>query len=430
MLIDSFISGYMRHAVRRQMNMQWLDRPFRPEPQGMRERLLYVHIPFCETLCPYCSFHRIQFEPQLAAAYFQSLRREIEIYKDLGFCFDSVYVGGGTPTVLPSELSSLLSFIRNLWPIERVSVEAHARHLTHETIAILKDAGIERLSVGVQTFHDGLLEKLSRHHGPGTGREAQERLQCVRGQFDTVNVDMIYNLPGQTPALLQEDIRILRELEMDQLTFYPLMEGGSDFRLVFGKLNVRREKNLFAEIVRALGVSYEPVSGWCFARHRGTSDEYIVAHDEYAGLGSGSFGYINGTLYANSFDVDRYMNAVTRGELPIVAFRAFSEGARLRYDLLMRLFGGSLDLAELAAKYGGHPTLRLWKELLFLRLSGAIVWRDGQFVPTPRGRYYLVIFMREFFTGTNRLRAFLSGGRTGPALVRHFPGVGLVEGPS
>jgi len=364
----------------------------------------------------------LQFEPKLAAAYFQSLRREIRIYKDLGSRFDAVYVGGGTPTVLPSELSSLLAFIRNLWPIERVSVEAHPQHLTQETIAILKDAGIDRLSVGVQTFHDGLLEKLSRHHGPGTGREAQERLQRVKGQFDTVNVDMIYNFPEQTPGLLQEDIRILRELEMDQVTFYPLMEGGSDFRHVFGKLDVQRERALFTQIVGALGDVYQPVSGWCFARRRGTPDEYIVTHDEYAGLGSGSFGYINGMLYANSFDLGHYMNAVNRGELPIVACRAFSEGARLRYDLLMRLFGGCLDLADLAAKYGGRPALRLWKELLFLRLVGAVVRRGGRYYPTSRGRYYLVILMREFFSGANRLRTFLSGGRAGRSRIEEGSG--------
>lgn len=394
------------------MNMQWAERSFRPRAADGRQRALYVHIPFCETLCSYCTFHRVRFEPGPAMRYFQSLRREIMLYKELGFRFDSVYVGGGTPTVLPSELASLIEFIRSLWPVERVSVEAHPQHLTHGTIAVLADAGVDRLSVGVQTFDDGLLEKLSRHNGTGTGREARERLLRVRDRFDTVNVDMIYNFPGQTPELLLEDVMTLQELEMDQVTFYPLMEGGSDFKRVFGRLSARREKKLFARIVEALGDSYEPVSGWCFARRRGMPDEYIVAHDEYAGLGSGAFGYVNGVLYANSFDVDRYMDGTARGELPIAAVRTFSETARLRYDVLMRLFGGSLDLSELAARYGGRPALRLWKELLFLQLVGALVRRGRRYYPTLRGRYYLVVLMREFFSGANRLREFLGGGRS------------------
>ncbi|MBM4142605.1 MAG: coproporphyrinogen III oxidase family protein [Lentisphaerae bacterium] len=415
MLIDSFLAAYMRRAVRRRMSMRWVEKPFCPRPEDARERLLYVHVPFCESLCPYCTFHRVAFEPGLAARYFTTLRREIKIYKDLGFRFNGVYVGGGTPTVLPWQLASLIGFIRDLWPIERVSVEAHPRHLTAGTVAVLKDAGVERLSVGVQTFDDGLLEKLSRHHGPGAGRQARQRLQGVRGEFETVNVDMIYNFPGQTTRQLLEDVRILRELDMDQVTFYPLMQAGRDFRRVFGKPSARREKKLHAEIVGALGDSYKPVTGWCFARRRGTPDEYIVAHDEYAGLGSGAFGYLNGALYANSFDVARYMEAVTRAELPIVAVRKFPEAARLRYDFLMRLFGGCLDLSDLESKYGARCGRELWKELLFLRLVGVISRRGSRYCLTPGGRYGLVILMREFFSGANRLRAFLSGSPSAPA---------------
>jgi len=408
MLIDSLLAGYMRFAVQGQMKLQWAERPFLLRPQDTCERLLYIHIPFCETLCPYCSFHRIRFQPEIAARYFQCLRREIGIYRDRGFNFDAVYIGGGTPTVLPVELSSVIAYTRLLWPIQRLSVEAHPRHLTADTIALLQDAGIDRLSVGVQTFDDGLLDKLSRHGGPGTGREARARLTAVRDRFDTVNVDMIYNFPEQTPAQVLEDVRILRALEMDQITFYPLMKGGIDFGSAFGRIDLRREKALFLQIVNALGDSYEPVSGWCFARQRGTVDEYIVAHDEYAGLGSGAFGYVNGILYANSFDVNGYMASLKRSDLPIVAMRRFSAGARMRYDMLMRLFGGSLDLSDLAAKYGGHPSLRLGKELLLLQITGAVKRQGRCYYPTVRGRYHMVVLMREFFTGVNQMRDFLS----------------------
>ena len=416
MLIDSYLAKYMRYVVRRDVNVRWTDSRCLPRAGREQPRLLYVHIPFCETLCPYCSFHRIRFEPELATRYFQSLRHEIEIYRDMGFSFDAVYVGGGTPTVLPSELSSLILFIRGLWPVKQVSVEAHPNNLSPATIAILKDAGVDRLSVGVQTFNDGLLEELSRRDTLGTGRQVRRCLERVRGQFDTVNVDMIFNFPGQTPDMVLEDVRILRELAMDQLTFYPLMDGASDFQEVFGKVDERRERLLFMQIVEALSDAYEAASGWCFTRRQGMHDEYIVAHDEYAGLGSGAFGYIDGTLYANSFDVGGYMDALARADLPIVAARTFPQGARLRYDLLMRLFGGSLDLSEMAAKYGGHPALRLWKELLFLRFVGALVRRGRLYYPTSRGRYYLVILMREFFSGANRLRTFLTGPTLGGPL--------------
>ena len=411
MLIESLLAGYMRIVARREMNMRWTNGRFEPRAGGTPPRLLYIHVPFCETLCPYCSFHRVRFEPALATRYFECLRREIGMYRDLGFCFDSVYVGGGSPTVLPSELAAVMGLVRSLWPIRNVSVEAHPHHLTPGTIAILKDAGVDRLSVGVQTFNDRLLGKLSRRDAAGTARDARNCLALVQGQFDTVNADMIFNFPQQTVDMVLEDVRILRELAMDQLTFYPLMAGGDDFHAIFGKVDARRQRLLFAQIVGAISDAYESVSGWCFARRRGMHDEYIVAHDEYAGLGSGAFGYINGTLYANSFDIGGYMDALGRSDLPIVAVRTFRNRARMKYDMLMRLFGGSLDLSAIEAKYGRRLTRELGRELLLLRLAGAIVRRDGCFVPTPKGRYYLVVLMKEFFRGANRLRDFLTRGR-------------------
>ena len=412
MLIEPLLAKCMRLAVRRHLNMRWLEDDFHPHAgENGQARLLYVHIPFCETLCPYCSFYRVRFEPDLADRYFRALRREVEIYHELGFDFEAVYVGGGTPTVLPRELSSLIERIRRTWPVKRVSVETHPHHLTRETVTILRDAGVNRLSVGVQTFDGSLLEKLSRLPSPGFADEALDRLRGVRGEFDTVNVDMIYNFPSQTADMVLRDVRAVRDLEMDQVTFYPLMEGGADFAKAFGKVDARRERVLFGRIVDELSDTYEPVSAWCFARRRGMPDEYIVAHDEYAGLGSGAFGYVNGVLYGNSFDVAEYIATLNRSKLPIVAVATFPDHARVRYDLLMRLFAGSLDLSDITAKHGWLRSAGLWKERVLFLLAGAVSRQDGRFVLTRKGQYYCVILMKEFFSGINRLRDFLSPGR-------------------
>jgi coproporphyrinogen III oxidase-like Fe-S oxidoreductase len=413
----------MRDAVRRQMRMRPVPPGFLPpRGDGAPPRLMYIHVPFCETLCPYCSFHRVPYEPGPAARYFQALRREIELYAGRGYVFDGVYVGGGTPTVLPAGLVSVLECVRALWPVGGISVEAHPRDLVPDTVAMLRDAGIDRLSVGVQTFDDELLSRLSRRRGPGAGRRAREVLQRVKGAFGTVNVDMIYNVPGQTFAQAARDIETLLELGMDQVTFYPLMEGHRDFRREFGRPDRRREKALYRRIAASLeAAAYRPVSCWCFARGgpgadgRTMTDEYIAARDEYAGLGSGAFGFLGNVFYANTYDLDAYTAAVSRGELPVAAARAVPEKARLRYDLLMRLFGGVLDLDELARKYGEGVGRRLWRERLALRLSGAAVRHAARYTLTPRGRYYQVVLMREFFSGVNRLRAFLRAQDSGGA---------------
>ncbi len=147
-----------------------------PGPHGGTKYLLYVHIPFCEELCPYCSFNRFPFNKDLAREYFKALLQEIRMYGDLGFDFSSVYVGGGTPTVLPAEIGDLLEDLHKRFGIKEISLETNPNHLTDEIVTILKDGGVNRLSVGVQSFQDELLKQMERYHKYGSGLQIQERL--------------------------------------------------------------------------------------------------------------------------------------------------------------------------------------------------------------------------------------------------------------
>ena len=134
-------------------------------------------------------------------------------------------------------------------------------------------------------------------------------------------------------------------------------------------------------------------------------DEYIVDYDEYAGLGSGSIGYLNGVCYANTFDIRTYIAQIDRGELPLAASRLFSVRDRIRYDFLMKFFGTRLNVPALRKKYGG-AFLRLLPDLLAFSLIGALAWRPPEIVLTKRGRYAWVILMREFFTAVNNFRDY------------------------
>jgi coproporphyrinogen III oxidase-like Fe-S oxidoreductase len=134
-------------------------------------------------------------------------------------------------------------------------------------------------------------------------------------------------------------------------------------------------------------------------------DEYIVTNEEYAGLGSGSFGYLRGSTYANTFSIPRYIESLKQGNLPVLARRRFSRKEQIRYDFLMKMFAGSLDLSQLAEKHGGNPGRELWRELMFFRLTGALQSGAGKALALNRkGYYFLVILMREFFTGVNNFR--------------------------
>jgi len=151
-------------------------------------------------------------------------------YYNLGYCFDSVYVGGGTSTIIPHKLAEIISFVKDIWPITQISVETNPSHLVPKTLQILKDLGTNRLSVGVQSLNNRILESIQRLKRYGSGEKVKERLSFVVGMFETLNVDMIFNFPNQTKETLAQDIEIVKEIKPDQITFYPLIVSN---RIVF-----------------------------------------------------------------------------------------------------------------------------------------------------------------------------------------------------
>ena len=349
------------------------------------------------------------FKEDLARDYFHALRREISLYKSRGYEFKALYVGGGTPTVLVDELQRTLELIQETYNVSEISVETNPNHLTNTTIDILKNVGVNRLSVGVQSFDDGVLKTIERYHKYGSGQEISERLKHTRGAFDTLNVDMMFNFPSQTVSILEDDLATLIELEADQITYYPLMVASSTQDVItkrLGAVDYKREKEFYGKITRMLSSRYQPSTAWCFSRSDAMIDEYVVNFEEYAGLGSGSFGYLGGSAYANTFDIAEYIKKVNEGAFPLAARRDFSLKERARYDFLMKLFGLKLDLEQLSAKIGGDIRRYLWPEILFFRIIGGLQKQGSTLSLTKKAQYYWVIMMREFFIGVNNFRDF------------------------
>jgi menaquinone C8-methyltransferase len=371
--------------------------------------MLYMHVPFCEQLCPYCSFNRVEFKEDLARAYFAALRKEILMYRKLGYNFRAVYAGGGTPTVLMDELESTLGLIKQNYDIAEISVETNPDHLTEDKLQRLKAIGVNRLSVGVQTFDDNLLKSLNRFHKYGSGAEISERLLKTQGIFDTLNVDMIANFPGQTMRMLEKDLSTIDRLGVDQVTYYPLMTSSVTREAMnreFGAVSGGSDREFYFRISEMLSPQYKATTAWCFSRGDAMIDEYPVTYEEYAGLGSGSIGRLGGSAYANTFDIEEYIAKVNNRTLPIAAKKDYSVRDTIRYDFLMKLFGLSLDLDELNTKYGMDISRHIWPEILFFRLAGGIKKEGNTLKLTPRGQYYWFIMMREFFVAVNNFRDF------------------------
>jgi len=408
-LITQIVTRLARREFARSLKFEDGSSPELPSCRDNQQRLLYLHIPFCEALCPYCSFHRVTFSEPLTRRYFQALRREIKLYHEKGYQFEGIYVGGGTPTVLIDELAETLDLARELFPIQDISVETNPNHLTPEKIEVLRKSKVKRLSVGVQTFNDDMLKKIGRYEKYGSGQEIAERLKNTQGLFHTLNADMIFNFPGQTIRMLEDDLSVILNLKMDQVTFYPLMISDLTreiMKTTMGGVDFGGEEKLYKLIVRSLEKHYDFSSAWCFSRKESLVDEYVVEFEEYAGLGSGAIGYLYGTCYSNTFDIEEYVSSLEKNRLPLQASRRFNLHDQMNYDFLMKLFSTRLDIEAMQKKYDGKFLRTMWKEIAAFEIVRAFRYFPPYLHLTPYGRYLWVIMMREFFIAVNNFRDY------------------------
>jgi coproporphyrinogen III oxidase-like Fe-S oxidoreductase len=404
-MLDALVGAAFRHEARRAMRLAPGESVAAAPASPV---FLYLHVPFCEVLCPYCSFHRVRFEPKRARRYFTALRREILAYHHRGYRFGGVYVGGGTPTVLPDELAETLGLVRALNPgLGTISVETNPKDLRDDVLATLAAAGVDRLSVGVQTFDDGLLREMVRYEKYGSRAEILDHLAAAAGRFRTLNVDMIWNLPHQTEAMLAADIDAVLRSPANQASFYPLMTSPAAARRIARTLGRghRGDMHDFYDRIHArLFPAFTPTSAWCFTRGARGIDEYIVDAPSYVGLGSGAFSYLDGTLYATTFSIQAYVERIDRGLTGVTSERRLSERDALRYEMLVGLFGLRLAKAAVRARHGARFERVLGPELLALRLAGALVEDDDGWALTPGGMFLWVRMMAAFFESVDEFR--------------------------
>ncbi|MFA4835559.1 MAG: coproporphyrinogen III oxidase family protein [Dehalococcoidia bacterium] len=424
MISERLLTPFLRFELNRILNLIPANLKALPGPTPGRQYLLYVHVPFCEQLCPYCSFNRFPFREQPARAYFRSLREEMQMVADLGYTFSSMYIGGGTPTVLVDELTLTIDLARKLFGISEVSCETNPNHLTPGIVGEL-EGKVQRLSVGVQSFDDGLLEQMQRYHKYGSGGQILKRIEVAAGHFPTLNADMIFNFPSQTEAILKEDIRKIIESGVTQTTFYALMTSPSVARSMkgsIGKVDYSREAAYYRILSEGLGQDFTPVSAWCFSRSGADMiDEYIVDYEEYVGIGSGAFSYLNGALCVNTFSLREYTERISSGAMSVSQIRPFKRKEQMRYRFMMELFGLKLDKERFKESFGVSIERGLLVEMAFMRLAGAFERNDSIITLTPKGRYLLVTMMREFFSAMNNVRDQARGALSPSELKDLFP---------
>ena len=396
----SLVNSIMRYATKNYLHLHPSPLTMLPKAQEAESKnyLLYIHIPFCATLCTYCSFNRFLFNENKARIYFENLRKEMQMVKNLGYDFSSVYVGGGTTSIMPDELCKTLDLAKSLFNIKEVSCESDPNHLQKDVLESFKGR-IDRLSVGVQSFDNGILRKIGRYEKFGSGEEVYAKLANAIGILPILNVDLIFNFPNQTQEMLAKDLELLKTLKPNQVTTYPLMSSPSVKSILkrsIGEVSLKNEAQLYTQILETLREDFIQLSSWAFS-HKGSEifDEYVVDNDEYVG---------NGTLYTNTFSLKEYAQKIQKGQMGVARERKYSRKAQLQYRLMVELFGGIASAKRFKERYGATLEKDLFKEIAFLRLSGNIYKKGADYYPTAQGKYLFLSMMKEFYIGMDRVR--------------------------
>jgi len=406
MLPERILTTLLRRTNRRYLAQYPASLDRVPPPRPGKSYMLYAHVPFCERLCMYCSFNRFLFREDLAREYFRNLREEMRLVADLGYDFDSMYIGGGTPTILMDELFATIDFARELFGIKEVSTESSPNLLIDDRLDELSGR-VQRLSVGVQSFNDTLLRQMDRYDKYGSAADVHRWIESVGGRFNSLNVDMIFNFPSQTEEILHRDIELVKSCGANQVTFYPLMaskETARELAGTVGAVDTDREARYYRIVCRELSSMYEASSAWTFSAEKDAMiDEYIVDYEEYVGVGSGAMSFLDGRIYGNTFSLREYGDAIAERRMAIVkASKPYAKRDLMRYRFVVDLFGLRLDKRRFERDFGVSADKGLALELGFLRTFDAIEHEDAEEVTlNEHGRYLLVVMMREMLIGSN-----------------------------
>jgi oxygen-independent coproporphyrinogen III oxidase len=290
-------------------------------------RHLYVHLPFCAHRCGYCDFVTVVGRHGQHAAYVDALLTELRLeVHQLAPRLDTVFLGGGTPTFTESE--ELGRLLEELPPAEEVTVEANPETVTRETAELLEGRGVNRVSLGAQSFQPHLLAVLERRAGPADVRRAFYDLRDVN--FDNISLDLLYGIPGQSPSDLERDLEEALALEPEHLSCYELeAKPGTRFTHTHGNELARQSdamEGYFERVVEVLtgaGYRWYETANFCLEPARGGGRDLRARHNlaywsgrDYLGLGIGAVSTVEGVRWRTTPRLAGYMAALEGGERP------------------------------------------------------------------------------------------------------------------
>lgn len=370
---------------------------------------LYIHVPFCTSVCPYCDFAVTIAGEERRRAWVEGVVREAEMYSEVGLSFDTIYLGGGTPSSLDSgQIVEIVDGLRRHLEVDRQAelyLEANPEDVSRDSVSPWRDLGFRFVSLGVQSFDDEDLAFLGRRHSAADARRAVEIL-CEAG-FSSVSVDLIYGLDGRSENHWRRQLESALDLGVDHLSCYQLtVHNGTVLgrRVAAGTVREFGDKglsNLFFLTHKLLGDAgfhgYEVSNFSSAPEHRSTHNQKYWDHTPYLGLGPSAHSFVGGRRWWNQRKLRLWQKAVSRGEKPVEdEERPSNEQLILETLMLGFRTAAGIDLRRYRDRFGAD--LRAENEDIVDQLcaSGHIVVDGSRLRPTLAGLAIADTLARSF----------------------------------
>ena len=362
---------------------------------------IYIHIPFCDSFCSFCAIPKRIVKPDLVNNFLEALKQEIKMYADTDYVrsckFRSLYFGGGTPSILSLEqLEWLLDYCFDQLPIEKdaeITVEGSTHNFTADKLEKVLEKGANRVSFGIQSFNDPIRKILDLQDDRA---KAISALKAARkAGFENIDIDLMYNLPGQTLADVEADFRIAAELGLENISFYPLhVDKGTRLykRVKAGNIplgDLEREIRMYLAAARAASdAGYEQqsiLSKWMLPGKTCLAEKHRMGPYDCLALGPSGNGNLGDYVYRNVSSLEDYLALINEGHYPMGCGQKISARENIRRYMCRAFSFLKMDKIEFEQRFFISPEQAFPEELSALQAKGLIEIDDTWIRLTPAG---------------------------------------------
>ncbi len=293
----------------------------------MKTDFLYIHIPFCIRKCIYCDFFSVSYDESVAKTYIDALRQELYLKKDFSTTLKSIYIGGGTPSLLPNEcFRQVFNCLRNNFNFSssaEITVEANPGTINESKINTVLSLGVNRLSIGIQSFNNDELKTLGRIH---SSEDASRSIEIIKKEgINNFSVDLMYGIPGQTMDSWHNSISTAVGLSPTHISAYELTpeENTPLYKLIKSHKIDMPDEDLILEMYNhaidyfaSCGYEHYEISNFALPGFKCMHNLNYWDRGEYIGVGTGAHSFINGIRSNNTKDITRYIEDLNNGIIP------------------------------------------------------------------------------------------------------------------